>query len=93
MYSTYLLGEGAFKSCDKKNYKSQYTTDYNPETAAGTDMFYTKQGKVLHPNGLSLAVDNVAKESPTAEELKDTANWSLKFDHKNVRMGVIKTNG
>lgn len=93
VYSTYLLGEGAFKSCDKKNYKNQYTTDYNPETAAGTDMFYTKQGKVLHPNGLSLAVDNIAKESPTAEELKNTANWSLKFDHKNVRMGVIKTNG
>lgn len=93
VYSTFLLGEGAFKSCDKKNYKNQYTTDYDPETAAGTDMFYTKQGKVLHPNGLSLAVDNIAKESPTTAELKDKANWSLKFDHKNVRMGVIKTNG
>lgn len=93
VYSTFLLGEGAFKSCDKKNYKNQYTTDYDPETAAGTDMFYTKQGKVLHPNGLSLAVDNIEKESPTTAELKNKANWSLKFDHKNVRMGIIKTNG
>lgn len=93
VYKTYLFGEGAFKSCDKNNYKNQYTTNYDPETAAGTDKFYTKQGKVLHPNGLSLAVDNIAKESPTFAELGDKANWSLKFNHKNVKMGVIKTNG
>lgn len=93
VYKTYLFGEGAFKSCDKTNYKNQYTTDYDPETAAGTDMFYTKQGKVLHPNGLSLAVDNIAKESPTFAELGNKANWSLKFNPKNVKMGVIKSNG
>lgn len=93
VYKTYLFGEGAFKSCDKTNYKNQYTTDYDPETAAGTDMFYTKQGKVLHPNGLSLAVDNIAKESPTFTELGNKANWSLKFNPKNVKMGVIKSNG
>ena len=93
VYSTYLFGEGAFRAADKKNYEKQYTTNYDPEKAAGTDMFYTKQGKVLHPNGLSLAVDNIAKESPTFAELGATDNWSLKFNHKNVRMGVIKTNG
>lgn len=93
VYSTYMLGEGAILSCDKKNYENQYTTNYDPETAAGTDMFYSKQGKVLHPNGLSLAVDNIAKESPTKEELKTAANWGLKFNPKNVKIGVIKTNG
>ena len=93
VYSTYLLGEGAFKSCDKTNYENQYTTNYDPETAAGTEKFYTKQGKVLHPNGLSLKVDNIAKESPTNEELALSSNYDLKFNHKNVRMGVIKTNG
>lgn len=93
VYSTYLFGEGAFLSTDKKNYANQYTTNYDPETSAGVDMFYTKQGKVLHPNGLSLAVDNIAKESPTFAELGNTANYSLKFNHKNVKMGLIKTNG
>ena len=93
VYKTYLFSEGAFKSCDKNNYKNQYTTKYDPETAAGTDMFYTKQGKVLHPNGLSLAVDNISKESPTFAELGNKANWSLKFNPKNVKMGVIKSNG
>lgn len=93
VYKTYLFGEGAFKSCDKTNYKNQYTTDYNAEKAAGTDMLFTKQGKVLHPNGLSLAVDNIAKESPTFTELGTADNWSLKFNHKNVKIGLIKSNG
>ncbi len=93
VYKTYLFGEGAFLSCDKKNYEKQYTTDYDPEKAAGIDMFYTKQGKVLHPNGLSLAVDNIVAESPTHAELGNKANWALKFNHKNVKMGLIKSNG
>lgn len=93
VFKTFLFGEGAFRSADKKNYEKQYTTNYDPEKAAGTEMFYTKQGKVLHPNGLSLAVDNIAKESPTKAELGTTANWGLKFNHKNVKMGVIKSNG
>lgn len=90
-YLTYLFGEGAFLSCDKNNYENQYTTDYDPETSAGVEKFYTKQGKVLHPNGLSLAVDNIAKESPTKEELATTANWALKYNTKNVKMGLIKS--
>lgn len=90
-YLTYLFGEGAFLSCDKNNYEKQYTTNYDPETSAGIEKFYTKQGKVLHPNGLSLAVDNIAKESPTKAELGTTANWSLKFNEKNVKMGLIKS--
>lgn len=93
VFSTYMFGEGAFLSCDKKNYKNQYTTNYDPESSAGVEKFYTKQGKVLHPNGLSLAVDNIAKESPTFAELGNKANYSLKFNHKNVKMGVIKSNG
>lgn len=93
VYRTYLFGEGAFLSADKTNYEKQYTTNYDPETSAGVDMFYTKQGRVLHPNGMSLAVDNIAKESPTFVELGTTANWSLKFNPKNVKMGVIKSNG
>lgn len=93
VFKTFLFGEGAFRSADKKNYKNQYTTNYDPEKAAGTEMFYTKQGKVLHPNGISLAVDNIAKESPTFAELGATDNYTLKFNHKNVKMGIIKTNG
>ena len=93
VYKTYLFGEGAFLSADKNNYLNQYTTNYDPESKAGTDKFYTKQGKVLHPNGLSLAVDNIVAESPTFAELGNKANYSLKFNPKNVKMGLILSNG
>lgn len=43
---------------------------------------------MLHPNGLSLAVDQIAKESPTYAELGKSANYSLKFNTKNVKMGI-----
>lgn len=91
IYNTFVFGEGAFLSCDKKNYQNQYTTNYDPEASAGIEKFYTKQGKVLHPNGLSLAVDNIAKESPTFAELGTVDNYALKFNHKNVKMGLIKS--
>lgn len=93
VYSTYLFGEGAFLSADKTNYEKPYYVDYDPETSAGIDKVYTKQGKVLHPNGLSFAFANTVEESPTLAELSLTANWSLVADPKNVRIGVIKSNG
>lgn len=90
-YNTWLFGEGAFRSAEKKNYENQYYTDYDPESSAGIEKFYTKQGRVLHPNGLSLAVDSIAKESPTFAELGTSANWALKYNAKNVRIGLIKS--
>lgn len=93
VYKTYLFGKGAFLDADKKNYEKQYTTDYDPEASAGTDKFYTKQGKVIHPNGLSLIADNIANESPTLAELKTVANWNLISNKKNVKIGVMKSNG
>ena len=93
VFKTFLFGEGAFRSATKTNYEKPYYTDYDAETTAGVDKLYTKQGKVLHPNGLSLAVNNIAKESPTFAELGTVGNWTLKFNPKNVKMGVIKTNG
>ena len=93
VYKTYLFGEGAFLGATKTNYENSYYVDYDPETAAGVEMLYTKQGRVLHPNGLSLAVDNIANESPTFAELGTTANWGLRFNPKNIKMGLIKTNG
>ena len=93
VYSTYLFGEGAFLSADKTNYEKPYYSDYDPQTTAGVDKLYTKQGKVLHPNGLSFDVTKAIEESPTLAELGAKANWSLVSDAKNVRIGVIKSNG
>ena len=93
VFKTYLLGAGTILGATKNNYKEPYYVDYDPETAAGIEMLYTKQGRVLHPNGFSLAVDNIANESPTLAELGAKGNWALKFNPKNVKLGLIKSNG
>ena len=93
VYKTYMLGAGAILTCDKTNYENPYYSDYDPETKAGIQKLYTKQGYVLHPNGFSFKADKIAKESPTVTELGTKANWSLAYKEKNIRMGVIKSNG
>ena len=93
VYKTYLLGAGSILGATKSNYKEPYYVDYDPETSAGVEMLYTKQGRVLHPNGFSLAVDNIVEESPTLTELGNKANWALKFNPKNIKLGMIKSNG
>lgn len=93
VYKTYMLGTGSVLTCDKTNYENPYYTDYDPETFAGIEKLYTKQGYVLHPNGFSINANKIAKESPTNEELGTKGNWSLAFNQKNIRMGVIKSNG
>lgn len=92
-YITTIVGQGAILTAPKTNYNEPYYTDYDPETNAGVEKLYTKQGRVLHPNGFSLNVSNIAKESPTFAELGTADNWSLAFDEKNVRIGQIISNG
>lgn len=92
-YKTTIIGAGSILSARKNNYENPYYTDYDPETAAGVEKLYTKEGRVLHPNGFDLAVANIATESPTREELGTAANWTLKFNEKNIRIGQIVSNG
>lgn len=92
-YKTTIVGQGAFLTAQKTNYEEPYYTDYDPETTAGVEKLYTKEGRVLHPNGFNLDVSKIANESPTKEELGKKENWTLAFDEKNVRIGQIISNG
>lgn len=93
VYKTYMIGSGSILTCDKTNYEDPYYPDYDPETKAGIRKLYTKQGYVMHPNGFSIDQNKVAKESPTNAELGDKANWTLAYNEKNIRMGMILSNG
>ena len=93
VYKTYMIGAGSILTCLKNNYEDPYYADYDPETKAGIRKLYTKQGYVLHPNGFSIDQNKVAKDSPTNAELGNKANWSLVYNQKNIRMGMIKSNG
>lgn len=93
VYKSYIVGQGSFLEADKRNYEDPYYTDYDPETTAGVRKLYTKQGKVIHPNGFSIDTDSIVAESPTFTELGDTDKWSLKMNEKNIHLGVIKSVG
>ena len=90
-YQTYMMGEGCFLSANKKNYEKPYYTDYDAQTAAGTERLFTKQGRVIHPNGVSFLADNVTGESPAFADLGKSANYDLRFNEKNVKMAVINS--
>ena len=92
-YVTTIAGRGSILTARKTNYEEPYYTDYDPESRAGIEKLYTKEGRVLHPNGFDFAVGNVTNESPTKTELGTAANWSLKFNEKNIRIGQIISNG
>lgn len=93
VYKSYIVGQGAFLTCPKNNYEKPYYTDYDPETAAGIEKLYTKQGRVIHPNGFSIKAESITGESPTNAELANKNNWVLKFKEKNIPIGLIKSNG
>lgn len=92
-YKTLIVGRGAILTARKTNYNEPYYTDYDPESRAGIEKLYTKEGRVLHPNGFDLDVKNIANESPTKEELGTADNWSLAFNEKNIKIGQIISNG
>lgn len=92
-YKTTIVGRGALLTAKKNNYEEPYYVDYDPETSAGIEKLYTKEGRVLHPNGFDLNVKNIEKESPTRAELGTTDNWSLAFNEKNIKIGQIISNG
>lgn len=92
-YITTIVGRGAILTAPKTNYEHPYEVKYDPEDSAGVEKLYTKEGRVLHPNGFSLNVNNIAKESPTKEELATADNWTLAFNEKNIRIGQIISNG
>lgn len=92
-YITTIVGRGSILTARKTNYENPYYTDYDPQTKAGIEKLYTKEGRVLHPNGFDLQVANISKESPTKAELGTKTNWKLAFNEKNIRIGQIISNG
>lgn len=87
-YETFLFGQGSILTASPKVLTPDYV-DYDPQTAGGTDILYNNRSIILHPNGVSFVADNINKETPTDTEFTAKANWELRFDHKNVRLGKI----
>lgn len=89
IYDCYLFGQGCFLEATPAVTTPDYT-DYNPELGGGTDILYNTRSWILHPNGVSFLADNISGETPTDAEFTAKANWALRFEHQNVRIGKIE---
>ncbi len=89
IYDCFLFGQGCFLEATPSVTTPDYT-DYNPELGGGTDVLYNTRSWILHPNGVSILADNIAGDTPTDAELANKANWALRFEHQNVRIGKIE---
>lgn len=89
IYDCYLFGQGCFLEATPAVTTPDYT-DYNPELGGGTDILYNTRSWILHPNGVSFLADNISGETPTDAEFTAEANWALRFEHQNVRIGKIE---
>lgn len=75
-YTTYVLGNGSI-SYEDLGVKVPYEMNRNPAKNGGEDTLYSRQRKVFAPFGISYEKASQASLSPTDDELKNGANWSL----------------
>lgn len=75
VYTTYILGEGAFDyiDCGAKVPSEMYR---DPTTAGGQEMLITRQRKVFAPRGFSFVQPSTAIVSPTDTHLATAARWT-----------------
>ena len=87
-YHSFLFGQGCFLQATPTTITPEYIK-YDPIENGGVDMLFNKRQYILHPNGVSFSIDGIAGEIPTEAEFLNKANWTLKYDPKNVRMAQI----
>jgi hypothetical protein len=99
LYTTYILGEGAF-SYEDIGVKNAYELARDPKTNGGEDTLYMRQRKVFAPYGISYEKQIQASLSPTDSELGDGDNWELVnveydtyVDHKKIPIARIISRG
>lgn len=75
VYTTYVLGEGAFDYCDcGAAVPSEIYRD--PTTAGGQNMLITRQRKLFAPRGFSFVQPTTAIVSPSDVQLATAARWT-----------------
>lgn len=101
IYTTYVLGEGAFDFADI-GAKVPFEIYRDPKTNGGQDTLYARTRKCFAPYGISYIKKNQLTLSPTDDELADGNNWELVndgadsktyIDHKGIAIARIISQG
>ena len=74
VYTTYVLGEGAFEYCNA-GAKVPYELTRDAKTDGGISEIVSRQRKMFAPKGISFA--NTSIVSPSESQLEDGANWKV----------------
>ena len=104
LYTTYVLGRGAFEYEDLgARVPSEMGRD--PKTNGGQDTLYTRQRKIYVPKWISFTKASMTSASPTKAELADGSNWEVVnsgestvgnrnyVNHKGIPMLKVITKG
>ena len=79
VYTTYILGAGAFDFCDcGARVPNEIYRD--PTTKGGQEMLITRQRKLFAPRGFSFVQPSTAIVSPTDVQLATAARWTVVKD-------------
>lgn len=81
VYTSYILGEGAF-FYENIGARVPYEMHRDPSEDGGCDILYSRQRKVIHPFGFDYLKNSQASLSPTNEELSTGENWDLVYDEE-----------
>lgn len=102
VYTTYILGKGAFDYEDI-GAKVPFEMDRDPSKNGGMDTLYARERKCFAPFGISYLKKNQASLSPTNDELKDGSNWEIVnngsstdkkyINHKSIPIARIISKG
>lgn len=99
LYTTYVLGKGAFDYCDV-GAKVPYEMARDAKTNGGETTLYTRQRKLFAPKGISYAPAQIPL-SPLASSLEAGASWKLAqnanasavYPHKAIPIARIISRG
>ncbi len=99
IYTTYILGEGAI-GFETVGAKVPYEMVRDAKTRGGEDTLISRRRNAVSVAGISYLKASQATNSPTNDELKIGANWSLvsngdgkTISHKAIPIARIKSRG
>lgn len=90
-YTTYLYGDGAVGFGDGGPEPDQFV-ETDRDKLASEDILITRRHFILHPRGVAFT-GALAKNTPTKVELATGANWTKKWEPKNIKIIKLVTNG
>lgn len=90
VYTTYLLGEGAF-AYGEGDPKFPVEMERDATANGGQEKFVSRRHYTVHPNGLKFS-KTISGKTPTKSELTTASNWSLEFEDKNVAIAAVEHN-